>query len=96
MPRLRAAHLSQLASVRVCGLLFLMLLTLGERVELKERSDSHTIGPGYGIRTPRYTNSQNLRKPEGRGYRKPHPPSAVEMFWSLHCVSTEQLSKEEG
>lgn len=78
MPRLRAAHLSQLASVRVCGLLFLMLLTLGERVELKERSDSHTIGPGYGIRTPRYTNSQNLRKPEEiRGEGLQETPSTV-------------------
>lgn len=53
-----------------------MLLTLRERVELKERSDSHTIGPGYGIRTLRYTSSQNLRKPEeirGEGLQETPP-----------------------
>lgn len=55
-----------------------MLLTLWERVELKERSDSHTIGPGYGIRTPRYTSSQNLRKPEEiRGEGLQETPSTV-------------------
>lgn len=43
---------------------------------MKERPGSHTIGPGCGIRTPRYTSSQNLRKPgeiRGEGLQETPP-----------------------
>lgn len=52
------------------------MLTVEERAELKERPGSHTIGPGCGIRTPRYTSSQNLRKPgeiRGEGLQETPP-----------------------
>lgn len=101
------AHLSQLASSRVCGLLTCLsrLLTLGERAELKERPGSHTIGPGCGIRTPRYISSQNLRKPgeiRGEGLQETPPTlsqgDVLEHPLLLHRAAEQggRMNKERG